>query len=65
MPARSTISDSSNLRLKLVMISVNTVAEARKVQDKHDLNMTVLSDESLSVTGLYNRLNFPKERKTP
>lgn len=40
--------------MKLVVISPDTVTEAREMRDKHGLKMTVLSDESLSVIGLYN-----------
>jgi peroxiredoxin len=42
------------LGVKLVAISPDTVAEARKMRDKHGLKMIVLSDESLSVIRQYN-----------
>ncbi len=38
----------------MVAISTDTVTEAARMRSKHELKMTLLSDESLAVTRLYN-----------
>ncbi|TDI11405.1 MAG: redoxin domain-containing protein [Acidobacteria bacterium] len=39
---------------RMVAISADTVTEAAKMRSKHELKLTLLSDESLEVTRLYN-----------